>query len=502
MASKDVFLKVEQIKKSFGGVQALKSVDLEICKGEIHCLAGENGCGKSTLIKTISGVYQPDSGSIYIEGEKQERLRPIDSIRHGIQVIYQDFAVFPNLSVAENIGLNRVLMNNEKLINWKKTRELAVEAMEKIGAHNIDPDLPLERLSVANKQIVAICRAIFNKAKMIILDEPTTALTAHEVDKLFDIIRQLKAQNIAVMIVNHKISEIFAIADKLTILRNGSYISSGPVGEYDKARFIQDLTGHGIEDSVYTAPPSDEVVFEVKNLCRKGAFEDISFQIKKGDVFGITGLLGSGRGEIADAIFGVAPAESGEIYLNGEQIEVRSIDDAIRHKIAYVPEDRLTQGLFLERSILDNTMASSIKRYFKRGRLDDKAMQADTDNWIREIAVKTPSAAPPISTLSGGNQQKVVIAKWLNTDPKLLVLNGPTVGVDVGSKAEIHAIVRNLAQKGVGVIVISDDLSELIENCNRILVVREGRMVALQDNHISESEMAALLSEKKEVAHA
>ena len=246
----EVFLKLEGIKKSFGGVKALKGVDLVIRRGEIHCLAGENGCGKSTLIKVISGAHDPTEGEIYIEGVKIDKLRPIDSIRKGIQVIYQDFAVFPNLSVAENIAMNQALLNGSKMMDWKKARELALQAMDMIGAH-MDPDILVERLSVANKQMVAICRAIINDAKFLILDEPTTALTAMEVEKLFGIIRKLKEKGIAILIVNHKLDEIYEIADKLTILRNGEYISSGDISEYDRARFIKDLTGRDIVEDVY-----------------------------------------------------------------------------------------------------------------------------------------------------------------------------------------------------------------------------------------------------------
>ena len=506
MAEANVFLKLEGIKKSFGGVKALKGVDLEIRSGEIHCLAGENGCGKSTLIKVISGVHEPTAGSMYIEGDQiyadgkeLHKFKPIDAIKRGIQVIYQDFAVFPNMSVAENIGLNRVLMNGEKTINWKKTREMAIEAMEHVGAH-INPDILLERLSVANKQLVAICRAIFNDAKLIILDEPTTALTSKEIEMLFDILRNLKEKGIAIMIVNHKMDEIFEIADKLTVLRNGQYISSGTIKEYDRAKFVKDLTGHDISNEKYLGIGSKEVVFKADHISRKGAFEDVSFEVNKGDVFGITGLLGSGRGEIGDAIFGLSPIEEGKLELNGKEIKVKNIDDAMDNKIAYVPEDRLTQGLFMTRSIFDNTMAASIKDYMKGIKLDYAAMQEATDKWIKELAVLTPSSEPPINTLSGGNAQKVVIGKWLNTHPQLIILNGPTVGVDIGSKSEIHEILRNLAKEGVGVIVISDDLSELVQNCNKMIVVRGGKVVASLDNSIDETTLAGMLSGKSEEA--
>ena len=490
--SEEIFLKLEGIKKSFGGVHALKGVDLEIKKGEIHCLAGENGCGKSTLIKAISGVHEPDAGTIWIDGEKVEKMKPMDAINRGIQVIYQDFAVFPNLTVAENIALNGELKNKAKFANWKEIHRIAAKAMEQVGAH-IDPDVKLERLSVANKQLVAICRAIVNDAKLLILDEPTTALTAREVEKLWEIVRSLKKKGIAVMIVNHKLDEIYRIADHLTILRNGTFVSSGAISEYDQNRFTRDMTGRDISGEKYHPEPSEEEILRVEHLTRHGSFEDVSFTLNKGDVLGLTGLLGSGRGEIGEALFGIAPAESGTVVLNGKEIKIHSVKDAIANEIGYVPEDRLTQGLFMDRSIQDNTIAASIDTYMRGGRLDAQAMEETTRRWIDEIGIVAPSPKPAVRTLSGGNAQKVVIAKWLNTNPKLFILDGPTVGVDIGAKAEIHAILRDLAQKGIGIIVISDDLPELVQNCNKILVMREGTVAAIIDNSIDETSLSDLL---------
>ena len=435
--SNEVFLRLKGMKKSFGGVHALKGVDLEIKKGEVHCLAGANGCGKSTLIKTISGVYTPDDGEIWIDGEQVSNLKPVDAINRGIQAIYQDFAVFSNLTVAENIALNSEVKNKVKLVNWKQIEKLAMEAMQQVGA-DIDPKVKLERLSVANKQLVAISRAIINDAKLLILDEPTTALTAREVEKLWKLIRELKERGIAIMIVNHKLDEIYRIADRLTILRNGEFISSGELSEYDHARFARDMTGKDIVDVKYTPEEGGGEIFKVEGLSKTDAFENVSFTINKGDVVGITGLLGSGRGEIGEALFGLSPADSGRITLNGKEISIKSIADAIKNEIAYVPEDRRLQGLFMDKSIKENTVAASIRKYMKGGRLDEKDMQSATKRWIDEIDIKAPDMEADVSTLSGGNAQKVVIAKWLNTSPKLFILDGPTVGVDIGAKAEIH----------------------------------------------------------------
>jgi len=494
----EVFLELNGIKKSFGGVKALKGVNLTVRKGEVHCLAGENGCGKSTLIKVISGVHNADEGEIYIDGQQYNNLKPIDAIKLGIQVIYQDFAVFPNLTVAENIAMNGALQKGKKLINWKETREIAINSMNQIGAH-MDPDILVERLSVANKQMVAICRAILKDAKLIILDEPTTALTAKEVDKLFAIINKLKEKGIAIVIVTHKLEEIYKIADRLTILRNGANVATGDIKNFDRRTFIKYMTGRDLIDTNYRPCNDENEILRVENLTRNHAFNDVSFTLQKGDVLGITGLLGSGRSEIGDALFGIMPANSGKIFLHGKEIAIQNIDDAIGYKFAYVPEDRLTQGLFLECSIGDNIVVSSIKRYFKNFSLKYNDMVKSADSWIKNLNIVAPSSVPLVKTLSGGNQQKVVIAKWLNTDPDIIILNGPTVGVDIGAKADIHKILHQLAEKGVGIIVISDDLSELVQNCNKIIVMKEGTMQAsLNCEDISETALSKMLSGETE----
>lgn len=498
----EVFLELKGIKKSFGGVNALKGVNLTVKKGEVHCLAGENGCGKSTLIKVISGVHTADEGEIYIEGNLIKDFSPINAIRLGVQVIYQDFAVFPNLTVAENIAMNKALQTSKKFMNWKESREIALRAMEQIGAH-MDPEILVERLSVANKQMVAICRAILEDAKLLILDEPTTALTAKEVDKLFAIIENLKNKGIAIIIVTHKIEEVYGIADQLTILRNGANVVTGNIKDFDRPTFVKYMTGRNIEDSNYRPSEAGDEILSLEHLSRKGAFQDVNFSLKKGDVLGITGLLGSGRCEIADALFGIMPADSGKIFLHGKEICIKNIGDAINHKFAYVPEDRLTQGLFLERSIADNTIAASIKKYFKGGRLWYGEMKRAAETWIKDINIVAPSSEPLIKTLSGGNQQKVVIAKWLNTHPDLLILNGPTVGVDIGAKSDIHKILHKLAATGVGIIIISDDLSELVQNCNKIIVMSEGAVgVEINSSEITESLLAEMLNGKTKLEGA
>ena len=310
-----------------------------------------------------------------------------------------------------------------------------------------------------------------------------------------DIIRKLKEKGLAIVIVNHKLDEIYEIAETLTVIRNGHLIADGNIEEFDRHRFIKALTGRDITDTNYRPEPSDQEIFKVEHLSRRGEFDDVSFSLKKGDVLGLTGLLGSGRGEIGDALFGLSPAQSGTVTLNGKEVKIHSVNDAVKAGVGYVPEDRLTQGLFMNRSIQDNVVASNIKKYLHNAMLDYKKMYDDTVNWIKTVNCKAPGPKPPVRTLSGGNAQKIVIAKWLNTKPKLLILNGPTVGIDVGAKADIFTILHGLAEQGVGVIVISDDISELIENCNKILVMRDGKPSPIYNaENLDSGKLARLLN--------
>lgn len=494
---KKPILELKNIQKSFGGVKALKNVNLTIYPGEIHCLAGENGCGKSTLIKIISGAYQKTSGEIYIDGQKEEALTPIKSIEKGIQVIYQDFAVFPNLTVAENIAMNKILMEKKKVINWKEAEKTALEGMKQIGAQ-MDPEAVVGTLPVADKQMVAICRAIINDAKILILDEPTTALTTKEISMLYKILRRLRERGMAIILVNHKLNEIYEIADRLTILRNGENVANGTLDEFTNERFVMCMTGRELKNAVYHPEHSGEKILKVSGLSSTGAFEDISFELSKGDILGITGLLGSGRSEIGEALFGLKRIDSGSVTLKGKELSIRSVQDAVRSKIAYVPEDRLTEGLFLERSICDNTVAASLKKYKTSHRINRKGMLASTVDWIKRLGCVASSPEVAIRTLSGGNAQKIVIAKWLNTNPDLLILNGPTVGVDVGAKADIHEILHGLANDGVGIIIISDDLQEILQNCSKILVIRKGRALGLADStELDEPKLQKMLGGSK-----
>lgn len=498
MGKNDIVLSVRGITKEFSGVKALDDVNLEIRAGEIHCLAGENGSGKSTLIKVISGVYKPDGGEITIGGESFRSLEPSDAIRAGVQVIYQDFAVFPNLTVMENLALTSEVAAGRKLVSWKRFRQLAEAAVAQID-FNVDLDARLGDLAVADKQLVAICRALMQDAKVLIMDEPTTALTNKEVEALFRVVRNLQERGIAILFVSHKLDEVFEISERFTILRNGKLIITADPADLDRRKFANYMTGHDVDDARFEQPEDlGEELLRVQGLGLDGAFEDVDLSLRRGEVLGVTGLLGSGRTELALALFGVFPATSGSIEILGKPARIGSIADAMRHRIAYVPEDRLTEGLMLERSIADNIVISTIDDLTRSGWVDDAARKKAVTEAVASLSIATKNPANAVSTLSGGNQQRVVLAKWLRTNPDILILNGPTVGVDIGSKHEIHSVLLDLASKGMGVIVISDDIPELMQISRRIVLLRDGRVAGEVDpNETTEREVSQLVTGKK-----
>lgn len=480
MSPAHTVLEVRDIVKTYGGVRALGGVSLSLEAGEVHCLAGENGSGKSTLIKIISGVERPDSGTITIDGETHTHTTPTGAIRAGIQVIYQDFSLFPNLTAAENIAMLSELADRRKLSSRRRIRAAAERIVADLGL-NIDLDADVEHLSVADRQLIAICRALVGEARVLIMDEPTTALTHSEVKRLFTIVRRLQDRGVAVVFVSHKLDEVLQISQRVTVLRNGEVVESGLASEYTGRAIAKAMTGRDVSEErlVDELPDGRKPLMVVEGLGRKGAFADVGFTLRPGEILGITGLLGSGRSEIAEAIFGVAPADTGTVTIGGRTRRIRSIRDAVRAGIGYVPEDRLTQGLFLEKSIADNMVAASLDSYRNKAfLLDGKRIARSMADLFRRLRIKAPNVQAPVRSLSGGNAQRVVIAKWLDRKPNVLMLNGPTVGVDIGSKEEIFAILREQAANGMGIIVISDDIPELVSSCHRVLIVRAGHVVA------------------------
>jgi simple sugar transport system ATP-binding protein len=474
------FLSLKNVSKNYVGVRALDSVDFEVQEGEIHCLVGENGSGKSTLIKIISGVVNPDNGAVIeINGERFQDFHAIDAIHQGIEVIYQDLSLFPNLTIAENIALSDTIAAGHKLINWQEIRQIAKAAMGKIGA-----ELPLDALvgdiSLADQQLVAICRALTHDVKLVIMDEPTSALTRMEVDCLFEVVKDLQSKGIATLFVSHKLDEVFEIAESVSILRDGNKVGTYKCQELDDEKLILLMTGKKLEQSRFSEKVQTETnLLEVKNLAKPGYFIDINFILHPGEILGITGLLGSGRTELAQALFGLFPAESGEIKLLGENVQVNSVGEALDLGIGYVPENRLIQGLVMPQAVNKNIIITILDKLVTRlGLINHKKKKQSVQSWIKNLSIKVPSEDSPVQTLSGGNQQRVVLAKWIATEPKILILDGPTVGVDVAAKGAIHDIIRELAMQGVGIITISDELTEVFHNCNRVIVMHKGRFVA------------------------
>ncbi len=476
-------LELRDVARHFAGVRALDGVSLSIGRGEIHCLAGENGSGKSTLIKVVSGINAVDRGTVLVDGVPVPDMTPRQAIALGVQVIYQDFSLFGNLTVAENLSIGAELRAQKRVVSWRRMRAHAQAAVARLGVH-LDLDATVDSLPTSGRQLVAIARALMADPRLLIMDEPTTALTGREVSTLFGVVRDIQSRGIAVLFVSHKMREMLDISERLTVLRSGRVVAAGPIAEFDEASITRAMTGSDIAEAPYcwqppASGPATPPLLELDRLHVPGELDDISFRLLPGEIVGVSGLLGSGRTELALALFGMRPRYRGTIRLDGRPVRLDSVQRAIAHRIAYVPEDRLTEGLFLPETIDRNIVATALGRLSRFGLLRPRAAASAAADTIRAMAIATPTGDRPVTQLSGGNQQRVVIGRWLLQRPRLLILNGPTVGVDVGSKAGIHATIRELAQNtGLGVLMISDDLPELAANCNRVLLMHRGCLVA------------------------
>lgn len=471
------------ITKVFGGVTALDDVSFEVLPGEVHCLAGENGCGKSTIIKIVTGVYQPDAGAeMEIFGHKVSSITPTMARKLGIDVIWQDLALFPQMTVAENIAFEGVLGNVPKLVRHGLLRDKAAEVLARLGIE-LDLDAPLHTLSVAERQIVAVGRALVGDARLVFMDEPTASLTQSETDKLLDIVDKLSRDGVAVVFVSHRLAEVLKISSRVTVLRDGMLVGVYGTEDMTQSRLTELMTGHTI-DSVVAAQDrsSAPAMLEVKNLSRAGEFSNINLTIREGEVVGITGLIGAGRTELGHALFGMTKPDSGEVILNGALVRFRSNRDAITSGVAYVSEDRLTLGLVQPQSIADNIVLPVLDSILdKIGMISASKKDKTVRGWIDELAVKIGHPDDPITTLSGGNQQRIVLAKWLATKPRLLILDSPTVGVDVGARAGIFEIVRKLAEQGLAILMISDEIPEAYYNSDRVLHMAGGEFIGEYD---------------------
>lgn len=457
---------------------ALTDVALDLVAGEVHCLIGENGSGKSTLIKIVSGVTRPEpGGSIAFAGLPVGRLTPAEAKRLGVQVIFQDLSLFPNLSVAENIGFDRHLGKPFGLAERALLARLAATALGRIGV-TLDPWRKVGTLPIAQRQLVAIGRALAADARLVVMDEPTASLTRTEVDRLLGVTRQLAGEGLCIVFVSHRLDEIRRIADRVTVLRDGRRIGTFDAAAVDAARLAELMTGESFTYGVQPPLPAPPVL-EVQGLTRAGDFYDVSLTIGAGEVLGLVGLLGAGRTELALSLFGMNPPDAGTVRLDGSVVDLRRNRHAIRAGIAYVSEDRLTLGLNMRQSIADNLTLTVLDRLRSRlGLLDRDRRRAEVRRWIGELHIRIGDPGDPVSALSGGNQQRVVLAKWMATEPRVLLLDSPTVGVDIRAKSGIYQIVERLSGLGVVVLLITDEAAEAHHHCHRVLVMRRGRIVA------------------------
>lgn len=485
-------LEANNISKRYGGVHALDNVSMCIKSGEIHCLVGENGSGKSTFVKVMSGAITPDAGEITLNGHNYRELNPIDAIREGVQVIYQDLSLFPHMSVAENISMNKMVALGKKFVNKAEVRKTAEEQLARIG-ETMDLDRNIDEISMANRQLVAICRALSLDAKLLFMDEPTTALTNIEVERLLKIVLELKQKGLSVVFISHKLNEVFEVADTITIFRDGQKVGDFNSEELSYNSLIYHMTGRNVEYPRYIRKVTDDSAhFEIKNLTRPGHYENVNVKMRPGDILGITGLRGSGREELALTLFGLNPAKSGQVIINGKATAIHSPTDAVTSGLSLLPEDRYTQALFPTHSISENISSASLSAITTRaGLLDRKGEIKNAIDMVKKLHIRTPDVETHVQNLSGGNQQKSVIARWVLTDPQVLILDGPTVGVDIASKVDIYEQIQSFAAQGMSIILISDELPELLANCNSVMVMRANKVVGFLSNEELEQANAA-----------
>lgn len=477
MLSSTNILEMKNISKSFGATHALRNIEFELKKGEVHALLGENGAGKSTLIKVLGGIHNPDTGEILINGN----LVNIDSVKKarelGIGIIHQEIMLVPHLSIMDNLFLGREIINTIGVKNSKEMENQAKKMLETIGL-NINVHKRVEELNIAQQQMIEIAKAISFDAKILVMDEPTSSLSEEEVQKLFDLIKLLKSKEVSIIYISHRLDELFAVSDRITVIRDGSYIDTVLTQNINSAQLVSMMVGRNLENFyVRDNTVKEDIVLSVNKLTSFGVFNDVTFEVKAGEILGFSGLVGAGRSEIMDAIFGASSFDSGEIHLLQNNVKFRKPIDAIKAGIAMVPEDRKKQGLNLIGTVGFNITLASLDNYLNQFLIDEKKRQSIISKYIEKLRIKTQNEQSKVGSLSGGNQQKVVIAKWLATNPKLLILDEPTRGVDVGARQEIYRVINDLAKEGLAIIMVSSDLPEVINMCDRVCVVKDGSIV-------------------------
>lgn len=478
----EYILELDHISKSFPGVKALDDVHFKLEKGQIHALMGENGAGKSTFIKIITGVYQPDAGEIKINGKPALIRNPIDSQKQGIAAIYQHVTCFPDLSVTENIFIGHEKINRlSRKIDWKTLHGKAGEWLEKLDA-DFSPQTVMGTLSVAQQQIVEIAKALSADARILIMDEPTAPLSKRETEDLYRTVENLRSHGVSIIFISHRLEDMYRLASSVTVLRDGRYIGTWGLDEISQDDIVKAMVGREITQ--FFPPRHAKVGAEVlraEKLSRTGFFKDVSFSVHKGEIVGLTGLVGAGRTEVCEAIYGVNPPDSGSIYIEGKKVQNRHASNAIKEGIGYLPEDRLKQGLVLDWQLSRNITLASLKSFSERGFMNDKKEREVAKTLGEKLEIKVTSVYDKVATLSGGNQQKVIVAKLLTGDMKVIILDEPTKGVDVGAKTAIYKIMNDLAEEGYGILMVSSEMPEVLGMCDRVVVMREGRVSAVLD---------------------
>lgn len=471
-------LEVKHISKHFDTIQALDDVSLDLYPGEIHALMGENGAGKSTLVKIMTGVYHPDEGEIVLDGRPIRVNNSVDAQAYGIAAIHQEPTIFPDLNVAENIFITH--RSQGAIVNWRRMYQEAEAILARLGVR-LDVRVPARGLTLAAQQTIEIAKAISLNVRVLIMDEPTASLSAHEVKQLFKLTRALRDQGVSILFISHRMEEVFEIADRVTIFRDGKRISTLPRSEITPERAIRDMVGRKIEEFFAKSKGQrGDLLMSVRGLSKGNVFSDISFDLHCGEVLGFAGLVGSRRTDVGLALFGIAPADSGEIILDGKAERIHSPEQALRLGIAYMTEDRRKTGLVMPMSVASNISLPMLRQYLSRlGLIKRRSEEATAEYYRERLSIRTPSVRHPVATLSGGNQQKVMLSKWLHTRPRVLILDEPTRGIDVGAKAEVHQIINELAAQGLGIILISSDMPEIMAMSDRILVMREGRQMGI-----------------------
>ena len=472
----EYILEVDNVRKEFPGVIALDDVQLKIRPGSVHALMGENGAGKSTLMKIIAGIYNPDKGEVRFAGKKLDIKTPIDALNSGIAMIHQELNLMNTMTVAENVWIRREPKNALGLIDHDQMNKQTQALFDELNL-NLDPRAMVGDLTVAQKQMIEISKAVSYNSDVLIMDEPTSAITESEVERLFTIIRDLKSKGVGIVYITHKMDELFEIADELTVFRDGQYVGTEPASNVTKDDVIRMMVGREITDMFPKIECEiGDVALEVKHLSNGRHFKDVNFQLRRGEILGVAGLVGSGRSEVAEAIFGVKPADSGEIFINGEKVDITKPSDATQHGLAFLTEDRKESGCFLILDCLENIQMALITQGMvnKTGFVEQGKVTQMVEEYVEKLRIKTPSLSEIVENLSGGNQQKLLIARWLLTNPKILILDEPTRGIDVGAKSEIHRLITQLAGQGVAILMISSELPEVLGMSDRIMVMHEG----------------------------